>query len=76
MSEWISVKERLPDDNHDTLLVCLLAKHEDAPSGEVVVDTDAFYTSDGEFRFWSGSNVYEVTHWMPLPEPPKEYSNA
>lgn len=70
MNEWISVDDRLPDDEHETLLVVLQSIVEEAHSGEQFVDTDAFYTSDGFFQFWNESEEYEVTHWMPLPEPP------
>ena len=71
MSEWISVDDKLPDDEHDTLLVVLKSITEKPHSGDVAVDTDAFYTSEGYFRFWGSSKEYKVTHWMPLPEPPE-----
>lgn len=72
MSEWIDVNDRLPDDEHDTLIVALKSKVLNPSSGDVLVDTDSFYTSEGCFRFWSSSKEYDVTHWMPLPEPPEE----
>ena len=58
MPEWISVKEQVPDINQN-VLVCY-------ESGRV--DTD--------FRLPWGGFVLEgrygkVTHWMPLPTPPK-----
>lgn len=68
MSEWISVDDRLPDDNHDTLLVAVIFKH--AELIEQFVDTDAFYTSDNFFRYWGAQKKHKVTHWMPLPELP------
>lgn len=69
--EWISVEERLPSDEYDTLLVVLEAVVDNASSGKRLVDTDTFYTSEGYFRFWSASKEYKVTHWMPLPPPPE-----
>lgn len=66
MSEWISVEERLPSVSHDTLLVAVVNE-----AGEYIVDTDAFYTDEQCFRFWGQLEKSSVTHWMPLPEPPK-----
>ena len=65
---WISVKERLPDSQTDVLVVAfwhecwqpMIGWHSD--SGEKW----RVFTSHGE-REPGG-----VTHWMPLPEPPKE----
>ena len=69
MSGWISVKERLPQKENEMVLV-----------------TDGLTVITG-FRNWMfrledgkvytpglkmGGGSMEVTHWMPLPEPPKE----
>ena len=71
MSEWISVKDRLPEGEED-VLVCLTSK-------ELVVG--AFVeTPISDDRLWMlshGEDFYAfsscgVTHWMPLPEPPEE----
>ena len=64
-SKWISVKERLPK------------------AGERVLATDGYFV--GEFFLnrrgqWQRYNVnnyllmaaFDILHWMPLPEPPKE----
>ncbi len=53
--EWISVEERLPDE-YETVLVY----------GEEIGVRMAFYAVDK--RVW---NEGVITHWMPLPEPPK-----
>lgn len=57
MSEWISVKDRLPEK-----------------SGYYLIWTEHSYYLIGFFS----SNIdngkwdwIDVTHWMPLPEPPK-----
>jgi hypothetical protein len=70
MNDWISVDDRLPDDS-DVLLVALTAIVDNPLSSFQVVDTDAFYTDEGRFRFWSESPQYKVTHWQYLPKPPK-----
>lgn len=66
MSEWISVKERLPEEV--TRVITYDGTHN-------IVDMHVY---DGEgFRVCRAVNdlwIYDdcVTHWMPLPEPPKE----
>ncbi len=57
MSEWISAKDRLPESEGDYL--CAF--------------DDGFIATaswiDCDWELWADSG--EVTHWMPLPEPPK-----
>lgn len=70
MSEWISVEERLPEKKQDVLMYF--------NSGNMAVgwwhDADEHitfwcaYTDDG---FYTGCDCIP-THWMPLPDPPKE----
>lgn len=62
---WISVEERLPDVNVD---VVLIIPRNDGPCIRV-----GWLRESG--RWWAagqGLVPYDVTHWMPLPEPPKE----
>ena len=68
MSEWISVKDRLPDPK----------KH---PNRYIVACIEPFYKSlvIDFMRYSNGVWYYDglptqatVTHWIPLPEPPKE----
>ena len=75
--KWISVKDRLPDlelveakANDFDLYACLATiKNERARNGRYV--GKAWY--DGELFMDSDfvDITYDVTHWMPLPEPPK-----
>ena len=62
MNEWISVKERLPEEGEDVL----------AYLGEGKIEVCRLMHN----MFWEASDVlYDldaVTHWMALPEPPKE----
>lgn len=71
--EWISVKDRMPDEKHDGAApdvsfnssdICLVAA--DICGIDYIVALDS--TVDGVWRHYVGY----VTHWMPLPEPPKE----
>ena len=68
-SEWISVKERLPSIRDDGIAECYLIS-----DGNLI--HMAYYVT-GEWRFCESGQItepmfYEVTHWMPLPEPPEE----
>lgn len=62
---WISVGERLPEDGQK-----VIAAFKNA--GGVIVDQARY--SNGEFDFASWAYVWHenITHWMPMPEPPKE----
>jgi hypothetical protein len=62
MSGWISVSERLPSRGMDGVAVVVAIK---TRRGDVVSETDAWVGE--KFDFWGGA----VTHWQPLPEPPK-----
>ena len=61
--QWISVEERLPERwKH-----CLLRfKNNNDSWGGIEL---GYLASDG--KTWSDAN-HTITHWMPLPEPPKE----
>lgn len=63
---WIPVEERLPQ-NYISVLVCI-------PTAEPLpMVHEAYIGDDGE---WHSSVFYgieneDVTHWMPMPKPPK-----
>ena len=56
---WISVEERLPERSENVLT---------AAKGDRVREN---FLISAERDEWSYDS-YSVTHWMPLPEPPKE----
>lgn len=66
LPKWISVKERLPIDRLKKYLVAF------RDAGGSIVDMARYCPSDG----WTCDNwdvpQNLITHWMPLPEPPKE----
>ena len=70
MSEWINVKDRLPE-HEDRYLVINGMQQYIMPFKFNGVGLG--YWECG-YRFHSKAN--DVTHWMPLPEPPKEAQNA
>ena len=64
VQEWISVKERLPQEKVDCIVHY---KHAYCDNDDYWAIGICFY--DGEkFQF---DQAYKVTHWMPLPQPPK-----
>ena len=71
MSEWISVDDRLPVKNMP-VLVFLTVEMGLINKGLALFD-------NGMFRhcryFHHKLNHTFITHWMPLPEPPKENNN-
>lgn len=76
---WIPVEERLPE-KHSEYIVCACDEGEPIDEriwGDTVVVCADYY--DGGFTWYEGNTEYDisdiVTHWMPLPEPPKEASH-
>ena len=58
--EWISVQDRLPEDQEE-VLVCTRSKNG-------IRNIDKGYMALDRFIH---RGCAEVTHWMPLPKPPK-----
>lgn len=63
--EWISVDERLPEDGKKRVAVFLQNNPLIAAMGSNRIDTDRYL--NGKWVRWGKW----ITHWMPLPEPPK-----
>lgn len=57
VQEWVSVDDRLPK-NSDNVLVC----HNNG-----LVTTNAWLGAN----WWFKNERNQITHWMPLPDPPK-----
>lgn len=60
---WIPTSERMPDDSDGTCRYLCVWQGK-------TVDTGFFL--NGHFRLYGEIKDHLVTHWMPLPEPPKE----
>ena len=70
MPRWISVEERLPEDQRDVLTV----------NGHGYIRMMGLFHKRGEQWTWLHDGRFkhynDVTHWMPLPQTPKEADNA
>lgn len=64
---WIPVTERLPKIGQK----CLIANREIVVRGWLRPD-GVWKTGVSSDEIWSKFSLYPPTHWMPLPEPPKE----
>ena len=66
---WISVKTRLPDINFISVLVavCPLNQRPEIHLG--------YYDTYWIISSAKGNHEQFITHWQPLPEPPKENKN-
>lgn len=73
-SEWISVEERLPDCEYGAETEALLFRLKTGTVEAGYFGTGGMFR-DKYFRCYHHANegwdAKDVTHWMPLPEPPK-----
>ena len=73
MSEWISVKDRLPEIKEfddmvsESVLVCSGRTSMAVAWMSNIFNESGKWASDGDVL----SAIGEITHWMPLPVPPK-----
>ena len=66
-SQWIPVTDLLPDDSRGVIL-CTRSR---------IVGVGFYDNNTSNWvQYYSGGGIcVDVTHWMPLPEPPKGESN-
>lgn len=76
--QWIPVSERLPD-LYEECFVLVKMKYDWEEDYERNVDSGCYVGENGyidgfnTYNDWNeGQEYLHVTHWMPLPEPPKE----
>ena len=64
VSGWVSVKDRFPEHGKRYLIY--------ATSGDNKIGRITMAAFGGHFALSGRCAYWKVTHWMPLPEPPKE----
>lgn len=103
MADWISVKDKMPEDGEHVLVVCEIhpiglasrkyvceafytrkfsisdVSSEDDTAYDYNEEDDEYYLKEGWYECVHNWDEYSsisiedfVTHWMPLPEAPKE----
>ena len=67
--KWIPVTERLPQEWWPVLGLIQYHDEKEPPAQQVL-----WYLGNGHWReTWRGDMIEsDVTHWMPLPQPPRE----
>lgn len=80
VQEWISVKDRLPSDEQDVLVIAhgwggrlvYVGSHKRVEAQKSCLT--GITNKSSEWLLWGWSYLKEpiVTHWMPMPQPPKE----
>lgn len=70
--QWVSVKERMPEEGEMTL-VAVSGKPRKNITLKNAVELAEYTVSEGWIlEMWPEWTGAEITHWMPLPELPKE----
>jgi hypothetical protein len=78
MNEWISVLDRLPKHKQHVLTYGIkntIYTPDFTAYETAVYEGDSLIYNEEDFasgHFCEGSNVGNVTHWMPLPNPPED----
>lgn len=68
--KWIPVSERLPNDNERVLACYINPLRKGRPPRMMVGEGTSTQIVKGKVYLWCGG-WRSITHWMPLPDPPK-----
>lgn len=70
--QWISVKERLPEEGQDCIFYVDFVDEWDKGSERINFQEIGVFNGKDRFNHRSHTDLDRVTYWMPLPEAPKE----
>ena len=65
IGEWISVKDRLPEDEGDVLVYGV------SPRGRKKMAIMNYLAFEADRPRWALDGIWTVLYWMPFPEPPE-----
>ena len=75
LTQWISVKDRLPEDDVNVLVYAIGNNEESVIAMTSYTHNMHAYGIEGWRSPWQYFfHEYKITHWMPTPEAPKEDS--
>lgn len=77
--EWISVNDKLPTDEDSWRYFICMTTATGRSKGVIPMRWDVTKVRGKIVRRWKWEgriSPWEVTHWMPLPDPPKEEGDA
>lgn len=74
VDRWISVKDKLPETNAIGIAhILAYDKYEGVVKADFLDESANYIGGSNIFQISNTSTqLYKVTHWQPLPEPPKE----
>lgn len=71
-NNWISAKDRLPDDKYGFVLVVANGKYKNVELIDAIMLAEYYREEGWVLEMYPEWKTPEVSHWIPLPEPPIE----
>lgn len=74
LNDWIRVDGKKPDNNTKVIAYFQHEKNKLFNTTQLTIFNERYFDDTGHWLNWGddGNPQYRVTHWHPLPEPPKE----
>jgi hypothetical protein len=70
--QWISVKDKLPEEGQDCVIYVDWVDVWDKGSERITYQEIAQFNGDDRFYHRAHTELNRVTYWMPLPKPPQD----